>query len=61
MHGRTLGRRRRGRDDHGRREHKRQRGMICARAEQPGSERECGPHNRDPAEAAEPGEKATEI
>jgi hypothetical protein len=35
--------------------------MISARSEQPGSERDRGRDNRDPAEAAESGEKATEV
>jgi hypothetical protein len=55
---RALRRRRRGRDDHRRREHQRQRGMISARPEQCGCERDRGRDYRDPAEATEPGEKA---
>jgi hypothetical protein len=58
MRSRTLGGWRRGRDDHGRREHQRQRGMISARPEQCASKRDRGSDDRDPAEATEAGEKA---
>jgi hypothetical protein len=58
---RTLGGRCRGRDDHGRREHQRQRGVISAPTEQRGSESDRSRGNRDPAEAAEPGEKAAGV
>lgn len=61
MHSRALGRRRRGRYDHSRREHERERALVGPRPENCGSERDRGSGNRDPSEATEPGEKATEI
>jgi hypothetical protein len=61
MQRRALWRRRRGRDDHRRREHQRQRGMVSARPEECRSERDRSRDNRDPAEATEPGEKAGSV
>jgi len=61
MCSRTLGGRRRCRDDDSRREYQRQRGMIGARPEQCCSKRDRGSDNRDPAEATEPGEKAAGV
>jgi hypothetical protein len=61
VHRRTHGGRRRGRDDHRRREYKRQGGLISARPEQACGERDRGADNRDPAKAAKPGKETGSV
>ena len=61
MGSRPVGRRRRCRNDHGRREYQRQRRMISAGPEQCRGERGRGRDNRDPAVTAETGEQAAGV